>query len=261
MAASSAARRDQPEGIRRFLPLILRFGILAIIIGGWQAMGDDSAQIRMPTFIRTVQSFWAMIVSGELPRALLQSNIALFWGYSLALVVALPLAVAMGTIKVLRQLVDPYLTIVLSMPLIAILPVLQGIFGLGMTTRVVVIFIFAFVYITVNTTVGVRTLPADIEEMARSFRATRWQKLRLIILPHAFPSMMAGARIGAGRAVVGMVIAELFLVSSGLGSLLSFYVGRFDSGAVLAISLTMVLEGVIIMILARRLESALARKW
>jgi NitT/TauT family transport system permease protein len=72
---------------------------------------------------------------------------------------------------------------------------------------------------------------------------------------------MAGARLGIGRGVVGMVIAELFLVSSGLGSILSFYMTRFDTGAVLAIALTMVLEGVVVIAIARRVEAALARRW
>src|SRR4029079_5396087 len=100
-----------------------------------------------------------------------------------------------------------------------------------------------------------------ILEMARSFGAGRWQRLTKVVLPHAFPAIMAGARLGIGRGVVGMVIAELFLVSSGLGSLLSFYMARFDAGAVLSIALTMVLEGVVIMSAARWVERRLARAW
>lgn len=241
--------------------MALRIGILLAVIAAWQIVGDDTAQIRMPTFTRTVAAFWRMIASGELPWALLQSNIALIWGYLLALVVAIPLGIAMGMVGTLRKIVNPYLTIMLSTPLIAILPILQAVFGLGLATRIVVVFTFAFVYITVNTSVGVRSVPDDLVEMSRSFGASRWETLRKVVLPHAFPAIMAGARLGAGRGVVGMVIAELFLVSSGLGSLLAFYMGRFDTGAVLAIALTMVLEGVVIMALARKLEAAVARRW
>jgi ABC-type nitrate/sulfonate/bicarbonate transport system permease component len=240
---------------------VLRFGILAGILAGWQIVGDDTAQIRMPTFTRTVAALWDLTVTGELPEALLQSNVALVWGYALALVVAIPLGIAMGLVGTVRKVVQPYLIIILSTPLIAILPILQAIFGLGLEARVVVIFIFAFVYITMNTVVGVRSVPDDLQEMARSFGASRGQFIRKVVLPHAFPAIMAGARLGIGRGVVGMVIAELFLVSSGLGSLLAFYMGRFDAGAVLAIALTMVLEGVIAIALARKLEAALVRRW
>lgn len=258
---SVALSRRSPDWRARALPMALRFGLLAAIIVGWQLVGDDSAQIRMPTFTRTVASWWAMVASGELPRALVQSNVALFWGYLLALGVGVPLGIAMGTIDLLRRVVNPYLIILLSTPLIAVLPILQAIFGLGLTTRVVVVFIFAFVYITLNTVVGVRSVPAELDEMARSFGATRAERLTKVVLPQAFPAIMAGARIGLGRGVVGMVIAELFLVSSGLGSLLAFYMTRFDAGSVLAIALTMVLQGVILIALARKVEAALVRRW
>jgi ABC-type nitrate/sulfonate/bicarbonate transport system permease component len=251
----------QQDWSTRIWPLILRLGILAILIGGWQIIGDDAARIRMPTFTRTAAAFWSMIESGELPAALFQSNIALLWGYLLALLVAVPLGIAMGSLALVRKIVTPYLTILLSTPLIAVLPILQAVFGLGLATRIVVVFIFAFVYITFNTAVGVRSVPADLDEMARSFGASGSQRLRKVVLPHAFPAIMAGARLGLGRGVVGMVIAELFLVSSGLGSLLSFYMTRFDAGFVLAIALTMVLEGVVIIALARKLEAALVRRW
>ena len=261
MAALPAAFLPAPGRISRTQVWTLRLGILLVVIAAWQAVGDDSARINMPTFTRTLASFRNLIVSGELPRALLASNVALFWGYLLALVISLPVGVAMGSLRAVRSLVNPYLIILLSTPLIAILPILQAIFGLGLGTRIVVIFIFAFIYMTINTEVGVRSVPDDLVEMARSFGASRWRRLTRVVLPHAFPAIMAGARLGLGRGVVGMVIAELFLVSSGLGSMLSFYMARFDAGSVLAIALTMVLEGVIIIALARGVERAIARRW
>jgi ABC-type nitrate/sulfonate/bicarbonate transport system permease component len=261
VVGATLPRPRRPDWKGQAWPLTLRFGILLVVVVAWQLAGDDSAQIRMPTFTRTIGAFWSMVATGELPQALLQSNIALFWGYLLALIVAIPLGIAMGSVGVVRKVVNPYLMILLSMPLIAILPVLQAIFGLGLATRVVVVFIFSFVYITMNTVVGVRSVSADLDEMSRSFGASRLQRLFKVVLPHAFPAIMAGARLGLGRGVVGMVIAELFLVSSGLGSLLSFYMTRFDAGAVLAIALTMVLEGVVVIALARRVEAMLTRRW
>ena len=239
----------------------LRFGLLAVVIGAWQIVGDDSARINMPTFIRTLTAFGKLIMSGELPRALLDSNVALVVGYLLALSIAVPVGIAMGQVRAIRSLVNPYLIILLSTPLIAVLPILQAIFGLGLATRTVVVFIFAFIYITVNTEVGVSGTPADLMEMARSFGTSARQRLFKIVLPHAFPAIMAGARLGLGRGVVGMVIAELFLVSSGLGSMLSYYMARFDSGAVLSIALTMVLEGIVVIALARRFERFVLRRW
>jgi ABC-type nitrate/sulfonate/bicarbonate transport system permease component len=261
MATGPALASPAPGRISQTQVWTLRLGILLVILAAWQAVGDDSARINMPTFTRTLIAFRDLIASGELPRALLDSNVALFWGYLLALAVSLPVGVAMGSIRAVRSLVHPYLIILLSTPLIAVLPILQAIFGLGLGTRIVVVFIFAFIYMTINTEVGVRAVPDDLLEMARSFGASRWRRLTRVVLPHAFPAIMAGARLGLGRGVVGMVIAELFLVSSGLGSMLSFYMARFDAGSVLAIALTMVLEGVVIIAIARQIERALARQW
>jgi NitT/TauT family transport system permease protein len=262
MAVTATASRRGHHGWKAAAwPLTLRLGILAILILAWQLIGDDSAMIGMPTFTRTLASFWRLLASGQLPQAFLESNVALVCGYVLALLVSIPLGILMGTVDAARKVINPYLLILLAIPLITVLPILQVIFGLGLGTRIVVVFLFAFVYIAMNTMVGVRSLPADLEEMSRSFGATRRQRLLKIVLPHAFPTIMAGARLGLGRAVVGMVIAELFLVSTGLGSLLSFSMTRFDTGAVLAVALTMVLEGVVAIAIARRVEAVLTRRW
>jgi ABC-type nitrate/sulfonate/bicarbonate transport system permease component len=261
MAALPAALSPAPGRISQAQVWGLRLGILLLLVAGWQLVGDDSARINMPTFTRTLAAFRDLIASGELPRALVASNVALFWGYLLALAISLPVGIAMGSLRAMRALINPYLIILLSTPLIAILPILQAIFGLGLGTRIVVVFIFAFIYMTINTEVGVRSVPDDLIEMARSFGASRWRRLTQVVLPHAFPAIMAGARLGLGRGVVGMVIAELFLVSSGLGSMLSFYMARFDAGSVLAIALTMVLEGIVVIAIARAVERAVARRW
>ena len=132
------------QAAERFNPgrapvLALRFGLLAAVIVAWQLIGDDSARINMPTFTRTLTAFWRLIASGELPRALVDSNLALVLGYLLALAIAVPVGIAMGLIRSIKALVNPYVIILLSTPLIAVLPILQALFGLGLATRTVVV--------------------------------------------------------------------------------------------------------------------------
>ncbi|MFC0531641.1 ABC transporter permease [Phytohabitans kaempferiae] len=234
-------------------------GFLAIVLAVWQIGGDDSTRLGLPTLTRTLSSALDLTTTGELPRGLAQSNLAMVAGYLLALLVAVPLGLAMGSLGWVGRLTRPYLVALIAIPMIAILPLIQAIFGLGLGSRIVVVFLFAFVYIALNAEVGARTVPPQLREMAHSFGASRSQVLRTVVLPHAFPVIMAGARLGLGRAITGMVLAELFLVSSGIGSVLSFYRTRFDSGAVFAIILALVLEGVVIMALARMLERRLVR--
>ena len=124
----------EKSGPGRAKVLALRFGLLAIVIVAWQFVGDDTVRINMPTFTRTATSFGKMIISGELPRALVDSNVALVLGYLLALSIAVPVGVAMGLIRSVKALVNPYLIILLSTPLIAVLPIsalaLLGVGGL-----------------------------------------------------------------------------------------------------------------------------------
>lgn len=232
----------------------LRLLVLVALVATWTLLSDDSVRVGLPSPARTWSSLVALTESGELPRALLESNVAMVLGYLLAVALGVPLGLLMGSFPIAGAVARPYLMLLLAIPLIAILPLVQAVLGLGLVTRVVVVVLFALVYITLNTETGIRTVPSPLREMAHSYGASRWHTFRHVVLPSARPDIAAGLRLGLGRAVVGMVIAELFLVTTGIGSVVSYYRGRFDTGAVLAIVLVLVLEGVLVMQLTRRLD-------
>ncbi|GMA30497.1 ABC transporter permease [Litorihabitans aurantiacus] len=232
----------------------LRLVVAVVLLCAWTLLSDDSARVELPSPVRTWSSLVALTSSGELPRALLESNVAMVLGYLIAVAVGVPLGLLMGSFPVAAAVIRPYLMLLLAVPLIALLPVAQAIFGLGLVTRVVVVVLFALVFVTLNTETGIRSVPGALREMAHSYGSSRWDTFRHVVLPSARPDIAAGLRLGLGRAVVGMVIAELFLVTAGIGSIISYYRGRFDTGAVLAIVLVLVLEGVLVMQLTRRLD-------
>jgi ABC-type nitrate/sulfonate/bicarbonate transport system permease component len=138
-------------------------------------------------------------------------------------------------------------------------PIVQASLGLTFAARVAVVFLFSFVYMTVNTMVGVRTVDPGLKEMARSYLASPLQRMRFVILPAAVPGIMAGVRLGLGRAMIGMVVAELSLIGAGVGSLILDYQVRFQPAYVFAIILVVILEGVLLMEIARRLELRLGQ--
>lgn len=259
MTALESGRAPGRWSTRDLTVIGLRLGLLAILIIGWQLIGDDSVKLRMPTFVRTVESWWDLVLTGDLLQRLLQSNVAMVMGYSVALVVGIAFGLAMGLVPRIGSIARPYLLALIALPMIGILPLIQAVFGIGITARVIVVFVVAFIYVTLNAEVGARAASKQLKEMAHSFGASRWQMVREIILPQAFPSIMAGSRLGLERAIGGMVLAELFLAGAGIGSLLSFHRNRLDAGAVFAIALTMVLEGVILLAFARRIERRLTR--
>lgn len=255
--AAQVVRRPTPSR-ERWLKPVLRLGILALLLGGWQLIGNDEIQLAMPTFTRTMAALFDMLSVGFAEDSLLEglviTNQALFGGFALALAVSLPLGIAMGSSRGVANIATPYLTVLLAAPMIALVPIVQVLLGLTLAARIAVVFLFSFIYMTVNTMVGVRTVDPALKEMSRSYLASRLQRMRYVILPAALPGIMAGVRLGLGRAMIGMVVAELSLIGAGVGSLILDYQVRFQPAYVFAIILVVVLEGVLLMEIARRFE-------
>jgi ABC-type nitrate/sulfonate/bicarbonate transport system permease component len=257
--AASAKRLSRADGKVFQSAWFLRGAVALVVLGLWQLIGDDSVRLAMPTFVRTVRALTDLVADGSLSEGLFLSNQALVAGFGLALLVGIPLGLLMGSVKWLRRLAEPYLSFVLAVPMIALVPVIQVAFGLTLTARIVVVFLFSFVYVAINAMVGVSEVDPSLKEMARSFGASTRHLVTVVVLPGAIPAIMAGIRLGLGRAMVGMVVAELTLIGSGLGSLIIDYQFRFEPGYVLAIVLVILVEAVVLMELAKRFEQRVSR--
>jgi ABC-type nitrate/sulfonate/bicarbonate transport system permease component len=239
--------------------VLLRSAILIVLLVLGQMGGNDEIRLGMPTFTGTMGALGEMVADGSLVEALWITNQALIVGYLLALVVSLPLGVAMGSSPAFERIAGPYLIILQAAPMIALVPIVQAALGLTFAARVAIVFLFSFIYMTINTMVGVRGVDPGLKEMSRSFLASPSQRMRFVILPAAVPGIMAGVRLGLGRAMIGMVVAELALIGAGVGSLILDYQVRFQPAYVFAIILVVVLEGVLLMEIARRLELRLSQ--
>jgi ABC-type nitrate/sulfonate/bicarbonate transport system permease component len=248
--------RDVRRAAAAAIPPLL---ILAAVIGVWQVVGDDSTQIAMPTFVRTIRSFWALASDGSLGSALLSSNRVMLEGFALAVLVGGTVGVAMGLVRPLEDLLRPYVTLLLGTPIIVLTPLIESLFGLGASSKIAVVFLFAVGFVISNTAAGVTGTDATLREMANSFGARRRGLIRFVIIPSALPQILTGIRLALARSIVGMVLAELFLVTGGIGSLLITYSERFNTGYVLAITLALVLEGIVVNSFARLLERRLVR--
>jgi ABC-type nitrate/sulfonate/bicarbonate transport system permease component len=117
---------------------------------------------------------------------------------------------------------------------------------------------FSITMVIVNSRAGVRQVDPSFIEMARCFGANERQIWARVLLPGALPAIMTGVRIGLGRAITGMVIVELLLVSVGLGNLILRYSARFESDKLYALIIIIVAEALILISLTRRLERAVA---
>ncbi len=182
------------------------------------------------------------------------SNQALILGFTFAAISGIGIGLVIGRWRTAEQVIDPYLSILLATPMTALIPVLILVAGLGLFSRVLIVFLFSIVVIIVNTRTGMRTLEPSWIEMAHSFGANEWQLWRAVLFPGALPGVITGLRLGLGRALTGMVAVELTLIAVGIGRLILDYQATFEAPSVYATVLVVVIEAVLLLRLLRALE-------
>jgi NitT/TauT family transport system permease protein len=242
----------------RTLKFALRFLSVGIFLIAWEIFARLSNSLLIPTFVDTLAALVHLLMSPTLWQALWLSNQAMVLGFALAAIFGTALGLLIGRWRAAEQFVDPYLNMLLVLPTSALIPVLIMATGLGIVTRVLVVFWFAVVVIVVNTRAGLRTLDPAWVEMARSFGATERQLWRKIFLRGALPAIMAGMRLGIARAISGMLTVELLVLAIGVGRLILDFQGRFESAYLYAVVFVVVCQVVLLMQLVRWLERGAA---
>jgi NitT/TauT family transport system permease protein len=185
---------------------------------------------------------------------LLISNQALIVGYLLAVLAGVPIGLAMGRAGGIRNVVDPYINLILIIPMAVLLPVILIALGISFTSRVVVIYVFALPFVVVPCLAGVRVIERHLLDMSRTFGSNEYQLWRYILVPGAMPAILSGLRQGLAHALTGMVVVELTLMAVGVGRLLQTYGSNLQYDYVFAIVFAIILESVIGVSILRSLE-------
>jgi len=238
-------------------PNTLRFLSLLTLAGLWEIAGRLGNARLLPPLSKVINAWFQLMVSGEIFSALAVSLQALALGFLLSLVIGVPLGLIMGRYRRVDQFLDIYMTALLTVPMISFIPFLVIAFGLGLHSRVWIVFLFAFVIIAINTAAGVRNVDPALTEMAKSFGAREHELFAKIILPAALPMIMTGIRLGMGRAVLGMVTSEMILAVVGFGAMLMTFGASFNSPALFATILTIVVLAVALLALIQYLDRRL----
>jgi len=238
----------------RVLRITIRIGSLIVFALGWEWAAGRMHSLLVPGFFATMKALLGLAVSPVLWNALWVSNQAMLLGFAMGAIIGIPLGLLMGRWPAVERFVDPYLSILLVTPMAALIPIIIMATGLGLVSRVLIVFTFAVVVITVNTLAGLRTLDPTWTEMALSFGATESQMWRKILLRGALPAILTGMRQGLARAISGMLIVELVLLALGIGRLLLDYQATFDAAKLYATVLVIIAEAVLLMQGCRWLE-------
>jgi NitT/TauT family transport system permease protein len=199
-------------------------------------------------------AFYDTLRSGELPRQLGQTLGVLAVGFGLAVIIGLALGILMGTVRTAARLLDPYVNALYAMPTVALVPLVIVWLGLGFEAKVFLTFIVGVFPIVINAQAGVRNIPAAYLETARAFACSRSQMFWKVMLPAAIPFFVAGLRLGLGRALVGVVVAEMFTALSGLGYMVTFYGNTFKTALLFVPIITLALLSIAITELIRWAE-------
>jgi len=262
-AATSTLPVVRPSLVQRALDSSILYRLIALAVFGaiWQWYAVTHKSILVPTFTATMAALPGLLTSEELWERMWVSNQALILGFAASCVIGIPIGVLLGRFRTAERFSNLYINILLVTPMAAIIPIIlmsTGIRDGALLSRVILVILFTFVMLIVNSRAGVRQVDPSVIEMARCFGASELTIWRRVLLPGSIPAVMTGVRIGLGRAVTGMVIIELLLVAVGLGNLVQRYEARMQGDQLYALVIVIVVEALLLIQVARWLERKVA---
>jgi NitT/TauT family transport system permease protein len=175
-------------------------------------------------------------------------------GFGLAVIIGIPFGILLGWNRTFQAVFDPFVTTLYSVPRIALMPLLILWLGIGLTSKVAVVFLGAVFPIIVNVFTGMRTLDEALVRCARVFGANDRQVLRTVALPSSVPFMIAGIRLGVGRGLVGVIVAEFVAAQAGIGHMMNRAGATFQTDKVFVGVILLAILGLTLTAILKQLE-------
>ena len=193
----------------------------------WEIVGRAEITILLPPLSSSLLRLFEIVPTETFLTALGITVQAYVLGVGISIVIGVPLGVIMGRSAFFDKLILPWVSLFVSAPLTALVPVIMVLFGFGETTIVLTVVLFAIWIIILDARAGSRGISQSLIEMARSYGATKWQAFTKIYLWAALPEILAGIRLGFVRAVKGVIIGQLLVSVVGFGYLFEIYSSNF----------------------------------
>lgn len=204
---------------------IRKCGSILLGLVAWHFLATTiiaDTSIIVPPLAVVAKGYEMLFQTAELYPHLYASSWIFFYGFLLAILVGVPLGFLMALSPLVRDYVNPWMTILYTTPRIAFAPVLLLWFGIGAWSKVTIVFLGCVFPILINSYYGMRVVNREFVDLARSFRLSRWALFSKILLPASVPFILAGLRLAVGRGLTGVAIAEWFGATEGLGYLIFF---------------------------------------
>ncbi len=237
---------------------MIRLASIVFVIGAWEVLGRrvDPLFMSHPSAIAVAGAH--LISTGELLASLTSSLRTLLLAFVISSVLGVALGLLIGRYRTVEAATDWLVNALYSTPLVAIVPLVVLWFGLGDAAKLFIVTILAIFPILINTIAGVRNVPAMLIDVGAAFAAKEHQVFTKIILPSALPYMMTGLRLGIGRAIIGMVVAEFFTAITGLGALIVKYGNQYDTASMFVPIFVLMFMGVTLTMAVRYVEEWIA---
>ena len=199
-------------------------GMLSVLGGllAWELI--SRLLVANPLFLaapsQILQAIYSLTLSGEMQRHVAISAVEFALGYVIASAIGIMLGFAMASSVSAKRALQPWIAGLYATPTIALAPLFILWLGIGIWSKVLVVIFLVLFPVTINTEAGLRTTSERLIEMLRSFGASQRQIFYKVSLPSAVPFILAGLKLGIGRGLIGVVVAELFGSRAGLGQLI-----------------------------------------
>jgi ABC-type nitrate/sulfonate/bicarbonate transport system permease component len=240
----------------RVRPLLLGATSVILLVVIWQAVADLKLvkQIFLPPPMQVLDALKSIFSGGPIWSDLGVSGEEFIIGLGISIAIGAVFGILTGWYRPVDEFLKPIVVALNSMPQVAVIPVLILIFGIGMTPKVIVVILSCAPVMLMNSAAGVGNVDERLMRVARSFGASDWQAIRTVVIPEVVPFFMTGLRISIGRAIIGVVVGEIFASKAGIGSLLISASDSFNMPVMYASVIIITVLGILLTQLAAWFE-------
>jgi NitT/TauT family transport system permease protein len=243
---------------RALINLAIRLVSLAIALGLWELAAQNVDPVLFTSPSKVAVAAYKMVLSGELWTYLWPSLVVLAIGFAFAVVFGIGIGLLLARFWMLDVALNVYITFLYSIPSVALVPLIVLWAGFDTTAKVIILFLFAFFPMVINTYQGVKSVDPKLLEVGRAFRCSERQLWANIVIPAALPFIVTGLRLALGRALIGMVLADLYTAISGIGYLIVRTASTYQVDKMFVPIVTLGLLGVTFTALLRLMEKYVA---
>jgi len=239
---------------------VVRLGVVALILIAWEIAARwfiDPLFISPPS--RVLLSLGAVWHTNGVPAALRLTLFELAVAFSIAVAIGLTVGLAVGLRPFARRSLMPIILLLYGLPQITILPLFILYFGIGPASKIAFGVTHGMFPIMIAIVAGVQNMKPILLVSARSMGASRWQILRWVIFPHMIPSLFAGMRLGMSGALLGVLLAELYVSTAGIGHFTTMFTENFDPTKLFGLVAMLATMAIVLNEIVRRAETRFSR--